>query len=241
MPSIKTITFDLDDTLWDLKPVLIGAENTCFDWLCQRAPELQAQFDLKSFMKFRMGIYHQQPELAHQISDLRKVSVALALEQLGYSPAEAKQISLQAFDLFLAARHQVTLFDGVEALLAQLKTKYRLGALTNGNADIRKLPISHYFDYAFSAEQLNASKPAPDLFLAALKTCQAEPQELIHIGDHIEHDIQGAVDAGCHAIWFNPEGKILPEEALEVRSALNLSDIPNIIADIERQNLSDKH
>ena len=203
MPRIKAITFDLDDTLWEVKPTLVRAEEKTFAWLQANAPKITEAYDLKSLAQWRMKVHTERPELAHQISESRRIAIFEALINVGYPAKEAEEMAEQAFQLFLHARHDVTLFDEVEPLLTALKQKYILGVLTNGNANVRKLPISHYFDFAYSAEQLNASKPAPDMFHAALQASKAKPQELIHIGDHIEHDIQGALDAGCHAIWLN--------------------------------------
>ena len=39
---IKVITFDLDDTLWDARPVLITAEEALFTWLSSCCPEAAA-------------------------------------------------------------------------------------------------------------------------------------------------------------------------------------------------------
>ena len=54
-------------------------------------------------------------------------------------------------------------------MLELLAQRYTLGALTNGNADIYKTDAAQYFDFAFSAEDMGASKPHPAMFQAALK------------------------------------------------------------------------
>ena len=75
-----------------------------------------------------------------------------------------------AIEIFLAARNDIELFDGAQRLPSGLwqEPLYVLGALTNGNADINRLGLGHVFDFAFSAEQVGAPKPAPQLFNAAL-------------------------------------------------------------------------
>ena len=232
MPRIKTITFDLDDTLWEVKPTLIRAEEKTFAWLKQNAPNITQAYDMKALMQWRMKVHSERPELAHQISESRRIAITEALINVGYPAKEAEEMAEQAFQLFLTARHDVTVFDEVEPLLKALKQKYILGVLTNGNANVRKLPISHYFDFAYSAEELNASKPAPDMFQAALQASNAQPQELIHIGDHIEHDVQGALDIGSHAIWLNWDGQPLPSEH-KAHEANRLDDILPIIQRID--------
>ncbi|WP_019528466.1 HAD family hydrolase [Dasania marina] len=211
MTTIKTITFDLDDTLWQVKPMLIKAEQQTYAWLLQNAPNIGQRFDQQALTQWRMQVHNNRPELAHQISESRRIAIAEALVEVGYPAAEAKDLAEQAFAVFIKARHQLDIFAEAEPLLQQLNNRYQLGVLTNGNADVRKLPIGRYFDFAYSAEQLNASKPAPDLFHAALQHSQCQPHELVHIGDHIEHDVQGALDAGCHAIWLNWGEEALPQ------------------------------
>lgn len=229
--TIKVITFDLDDTLWHVEPVLLAADEQVYFWLQQAAPKLTAVFDLPTLTQWRREIYQQQPSLAHQISQLRITAVGQALEWVGYSPAQAASLSQTAFELFLECRHQVTFFDSVKPLLEKLSKHYKLGVLTNGNADIFKLEMGEFFDFSFSAEQLNASKPAADHFMAAQHYCQAQPQQMLHIGDHLDHDVRAAKSAGWHAIWYNPQlNKNNTTADIQVSC---LADIPDAVAAVE--------
>lgn len=226
---IQTITFDLDDTLWAVAPVITAAEQHCYNWLLQHCPKIRQHFSPETWQQFKHQLYHRRPDLHHQISQLRRVAIREALISVGYQQGFAEQQAERAFEIFLHARHQVQLFAGVEPLLQQLHRHYRLGVLTNGNADIRRLPIGKYFDFAFSAEQLNASKPAADLFLAAARHCAINPSELVHIGDHWEHDVLGAIQAGCRAIWFNPDRRPPPTAISAAYQITQLSELPGLI------------
>lgn len=233
--AIKAITFDLDDTLWDVRPVLHRAEQAVDDWLSFNAPELVKHYDIAKLRALKLNIYQQRPELAHQISELRIVAMTQALINCGYSHTQAKQLAQQAFEVFIEARHQVNLYAEVEPLLGTLKPHYKLGALTNGNANVERLSISHYFDFAFSAEQLNASKPAADHFIAAQQAANCAPEQIIHIGDHPDHDIQAAMDAGCHAIWYNPQGLVWPNPTPASGEVRSLAELATLIAAIDKQ------
>jgi len=46
-------------------------------------------------------------------------------------------------------------------------------------------------------------KPYPDMFLAAAERLQLEPKHILHIGDHVQSDVVGALSAGCQAAWLN--------------------------------------
>lgn len=228
-PAIKVICFDLDDTLWDVKPVLIHAEQRTYNWLAQHAPKLTAMFSLESFMEFRWQVYKQHPELLHQISNLRSTAVQQGLKKAGYNEAMAHHLAQQAFDIFIDARHQIEFFAHTETLLAQLQPRFSLGVLTNGNADVFRLAIGQFFDFAFSAEQLNSSKPAEDLFVAAQRHKGITAKQIIHIGDNIDHDIFGAQQAGCYSIWFNPQQLPTPDGIVPSEQVRSLVEIPAAI------------
>jgi FMN phosphatase YigB (HAD superfamily) len=62
---------------------------------------------------------------------------------------------------------------------------------------------------------------------------------MIHIGDHIEHDVMGANNAGWHSIWFNPK-KILNTQGQQPSKIVQcLSEIPQAILAIEEKLKSD--
>ena len=228
-PAIKVITFDLDDTLWDVAPTLFAAEEAVYRWLDEHTPAVTAAYSPEALRQLRWQLWKNRPDLAHQISQLRIESLQEIMQQVGYDKDLARRQSLAAFELFIHHRHQVVLFDDVETTLQILHQHYSLGVLTNGNADVKRLGIGHYFDFAFAAEQLNSSKPAPDHFNAAMQASGANAGQIVHIGDHHEHDIEAALAAGCHAIWFNPEGKAWPESSPAPLSVKTLSETPALI------------
>ena len=227
--TIKVITFDLDDTLWSIEPVLERAEQRVYAWLARHTPKVCDHFSIDTLRTLRIDIARQRRELAHQISQLRKVSLQQAMVIAGYDATFANEQASLAFNEFIEARHEVALFDDALELLETLSRSYQLGALTNGNADVMRLPIGELFDFAFAAEQLNASKPAPDLFHAAMNISGASANQMVHIGDHIDHDIMGAIAAGCHSIWFNPEQQAWPYDQPAPLQAQRLTDIPALL------------
>lgn len=207
---LRLITFDLDDTLWDLRPVLVQAEQDLATWAAGRCPELVERFDRAALMALRLELMASRPELAHRISDVRIESLRLALEQCGRAPGEALTLAHEGFEIFIAARHAVKPFDGVEACLKELQARYTLGVITNGNADVFRLPLGRYFDFAVRAETLAAAKPDPIPFWEALRTAGVEAAETLHVGDHHDHDIAGAIGVGMRSAWYNPRAKAWP-------------------------------
>lgn len=232
---IEVITFDLDDTLWAVEPVLQKAEQRVYRWLQQHAPALTGQFSPAALAAARVQYYQQRPDLAHQISKLRLAALQHLLQQAGLPRQESLQLAQQAFAIFIAARQEVQVFDSAIPMLKALHPHYRLGVLTNGNADVYQQGIGEFFEFAFSAEQLNASKPAADHFIAARQHCGCQAGQIIHVGDHLEHDVLAAQQAGCHSIWFNPHNRPSRAGLAAGEQVRCLSEIPEAISRIEKK------
>jgi putative hydrolase of the HAD superfamily len=203
MPHINVITFDLDDTLWDIYPVLIHAEQQVYEWLNDQVPDLCAQYDRQELRQHSFQIAQNFPELKHRLTELRIHTLAAVLEAEGISASQALTMSKQAFEIFIKARHEVTLFDYAVPLLSSLSQNYKLGVLTNGNADVNRIGIGEYFNFSFASDQLNASKPQRDHFNAAENYCNCRAENMLHIGDDPRKDVQAAIDYGWHSIWVN--------------------------------------
>lgn len=200
---IRVITFDLDNTLWDVEPVLLRAEEAQYRWLQEHREKVTRQFSPGELRKLRMRTWELHPELQHHISDLRRQALYEVQLHCGYPESLARSGAEAAFDAFLRVRHQVEPYERALEVLEALAERYTLGALTNGNADVFKVDIGEYFDFAFSAEQLGASKPLPDMFHASMRETGADAREMVHVGDHPEHDIAGARGVGMHTVWMN--------------------------------------
>ena len=201
--TIRLLTFDLDDTLWEFAPVLVRAETITYAWLQQHVPAVTAKFSCDALRDMRMQIARDNPELTHRVTDLRVRGLHNAMEQAGISNHLIEQLVEQAFATFLHARHDIELFDGAEQILLDLKSHFQLGAITNGNFDIARAGLDRFFDFSISAEKLARAKPHPEPFLHALALANCEPPECIHIGDDMENDVRGAQRLGIHTIWIN--------------------------------------
>lgn len=210
--SLRLITFDLDDTLWDVAAVMNGAEAALRHWLAEHAPQL-GPVPIEHLWAIRQRVMAQDPSLKNRMSELRRRILQQAMLGAGYPDAQAMELAEAAFQVFLTARHQVEFFNGVHETLGLLAQRYQLAVITNGNADVRRLGLGHYFEHILSAEELGVGKPDPLPFQRALELSGVNADQALHIGDHPVDDIIGARRAGLHAVWFNPQSKpwALPE------------------------------
>ena len=200
LTPIKAITLDLDDTLWPVWPTIKKAELALDSWLVQHAPQtaaLLAQPAMRQEIREQVnGLY---PELRHDLSTLRLRSIRLALSRSGNDPGLAEA----AFEVFFAARQQVSLFDDALPALQFLSQRMPLVALSNGNADVHRIGIGAYFKASLSAQQFGVGKPDPRIFHAAASAVGLQAHEVLHVGDDAALDVLAALDCGMQTVWVN--------------------------------------
>jgi len=230
---INLITFDLDDTLWDVRPALIKAEQAQNVWLQQHYPRAIENRDSHDLNQRKKDLIKQQPNLIHHISRFRQIFLEQLLLDAGVPPNEACEAAMQAFGAFIARRNDVELFKHAESVLEELNQDYTLAALTNGNADVSQTPLAAFFSFALKAEDVGAAKPAPDLFLAAMAQANSSPEHIVHVGDSHDHDIVGAHGVGIRSVWLTSEQQ---PSTLASSTIQCLSELPHIIRSLQSEN-----
>ena len=207
--KIKAISLDLDDTLWPVWPTIARAEETLAQWLVEKAPQTAPLVAIPGYQrKIREEMAGLRPDLANDLSALRREAIRVLLERAGENPDLAEP----AFEVFFEARQKVVFFEDALHCLQFLKAKYPLVALSNGNADVHKVGIGAYFVAAFNPLNLGVSKPDPHMFHAGAKAMGVLPEQVLHIGDDAHLDVLAAQSAGLQAVWLNREQKTWAHE-----------------------------
>lgn len=206
---IRAITLDLDDTLWPIWPTIARAESVLQAWLAAQAPATHALFAQPGALRaIRKRMNQLRPDLLHDLSALRRESIRLALTQAGDDPALAEP----AFEAFFAERQRVDLFDDAVPALEYLSRRWPVVALSNGNADVQRVGLGHYFHAAVTAREVGAAKPDARIFHSAARAAGVDVAQVLHIGDDAHLDGVGALQAGMQTVWLNREGAAWPHE-----------------------------
>ena len=200
LTRIKAITLDLDDTLWPIWPTIERAEKLLQIWLQAHAPQTAVLFaSLYARRELRDATLTQWPLLAHDLSAMRRESIRLALQRAGEDPALAEA----AFEVFFAARMQVTLFDDVHPALVWLAQRYPILAVSNGTANVHTIGIGEFFVGCVSANDVGVGKPDARIFEAAAQSLGLAPPQILHVGDDAHLDVIGALQVGMQTAWVN--------------------------------------
>ncbi|GAB6263464.1 5-amino-6-(5-phospho-D-ribitylamino)uracil phosphatase YigB [Photobacterium sp. R1] len=209
--SPKAMTFDLDDTLYDNHPVILRAEQAMHDWLAASHP-VARDLTPADWQRLKFRLAKENPMLRHDVTAWRREMLRTGLMQLGYSAQQASAASEEGLSVVLTVRNQVDVPALTHTVLGELATRVPLLAITNGNVDADKIGLGQYFSRVLVAGRDGLSKPEPDLFLQAQALLGVAPQDILHVGDHLETDVGGARRCGFQACWLNDQHREMRQE-----------------------------
>ncbi|WP_119157821.1 HAD family hydrolase [Caldimonas tepidiphila] len=198
MSRLLALTLDLDDTLWPVWPTIVRAERRLHDWLAEHAPATAQRHDTAAMRALRDRVGLEHPERQHDLTWLRMESLRRALSQAGDDPA----LAVPGFEVFFDERQRVELFDDVRPGLERLAARFPLVALTNGNADLGRIGLAPLFRGVVTARSFGVGKPDPRIFAAACELAGAPAGQVLHVGDDLLLDVEGALRAGVQAAWL---------------------------------------
>src|SRR3954466_9227375 len=107
--AIRAICFDLDNTLWDVGPVLERADRILADWLDARYPRIRQRFTPADVLEVRAALLREQPHQAHDLTYLRRETFARLAAEVGYE----RNMAHEAFALWHRARNECVPFHDV--------------------------------------------------------------------------------------------------------------------------------
>lgn len=209
--TYKHLFFDLDHTLWDFEA---NSRQTLLELYHTLSLKDRGVFEFDRFYKnyithndklwerYRNG-YIKVDELR-----LKRMWLTLLDFKIGDEPL-AREMDRLFMDALPTRR---ILFPYTIEILDYLTGKgYRLHLITNGfqKTQLSKLQhagLSGYFGEVITSEGANSLKPHKEIFDYAFQKTGADPAESIMLGDNIEVDIQGAINAGIDQVYVNHLG-----------------------------------
>ncbi len=202
---INTITFDMDDTLWDFQAAMENALHITLARLRLLAPgERTDNLTVPKMMDIRDAVALELGEGATRQEEIRHAAMVRTVE---YVDPPDRAIADNLFRTYMEARLAgAKPYREVRTVLETLKQRYRIGVISNGNNEPESVGLPGLFDFVVFAHDCGYPKPDPRIFEFALAQSGDDPGNVVHVGDSLESDVQGANNYGILSVWLNRRG-----------------------------------
>jgi YjjG family noncanonical pyrimidine nucleotidase len=226
MKKYQHIFFDLDHTLWDFeKNSALAFEKV----LLLHNIDVDLQQFLQYYVPLNRLYWEKYRNEQVTQAELRYGRLRDTFNLLNYSIND-NLIETLSKDYVLYLPKFNFLHDGTIEILEYLKPKYSLHIITNGFEEVQAGKIENsglknYFTSITNSEMAGVKKPNAKIFEFALSLANAKKNNSIMIGDCLEADIQGALNFGIDAIFFNENFIETPKEINAITHLLQLKNI----------------
>lgn len=94
-----------------------------------------------------------------------------------------------------------------ESVLEAIYGRCQLGVISNTSSErvrdvLKGSGLDKFFRVVVLSRDVGVRKPHPKIFLHALERIGVKPEEALHVGDSIEHDVAGAKKVGMRSVWI---------------------------------------
>lgn len=217
--AIKWIFLDLDNTLWDFD----GNAEEALNVLHQRHQlKLHTGYEVDQFVSLYKDV-NQAYWLRYEKGEVDKETLRTkrftdTFDLMGLPHAlQPENIWQEYLDI---CPRMTKLIPGALDCLELLSSKFKIGILTNGFEGTQKLKLSesgigNFVDYLQTSERVGFAKPSIDFFKHALSSVNSRSDEVIYIGDNLNTDVFGGINAGIRTYWFqNNDSTLMIDESI---------------------------
>lgn len=211
--DIKWIFFDLDDTLFNFsKASLISLRKLWEDEavIRNRYESAESFIDEYHIHNSRMWELHESGKITSEFLKAERFRLTIAPDR---NDEEIILTSRTLNDRYLYLLGECNeACEGAEEILKSLSKRYLIGVLTNGFTEVqyrklRSTGLDRYIQRVVISDEIGVQKPDARLFRYAERETGATTETALMIGDNPKNDIQGALDAGWKAIYYDYKGK----------------------------------
>jgi putative hydrolase of the HAD superfamily len=215
----KDLFIDFDDTLYDTHGNAVIALKETFEAfrLERYFSDPQVFYDAYWTANIDLWSHYSKGDITRDYLIVERFRRPLMASEIFRAEANSSlfilNYSLKLSDVFLDfCSNKPGVVEGAHELMDYLKGRgYRMHMCSNGFHEVqyKKLAacgLKDYFDTIILSEDAGVNKPSPLYFDYALKMAGAECETTLMIGDNLQTDIQGALNAGIDGLLFNRWG-----------------------------------
>jgi putative hydrolase of the HAD superfamily len=224
LEQIRVISFDADGTLWDFLKVMRHSLKQVMKALKEIDPESASLLDIEEMITVRNRVANN---LKGIVINLEEVRLRAFQETLKIIKRPNNELAKYLNEVYLKHRFEdIELYVDVIPTLKVLKDKYKLGILSNGNSYPEKCGLDDMLQFIVFSQDYGIEKPNKYLFEITMKEADCSAQEILHIGDSLANDVQGANNAGIRSVWLNRE---LKENTLGVQIDYEITSLSELL------------
>jgi putative hydrolase of the HAD superfamily len=208
MHHIRAIGFDLFNTLVMAEPdTLVRAFSRLQESLEQNGFCPEESAFKKAYYEAAMMFMKQAREDGRETHN--RFWISAALEKFGYhvSPDDPR-IAATVDAYFSTFYDSCRRVPGAKNMLERLKGEVQLGLLSNFThwpaalEIIDRLGLTPFFEFRLISGQVGYRKPHGEVFRRLTDGFEAPKDEIMHVGDDVDADVNGALAAGIQPVWF---------------------------------------
>ena len=224
--TIKAVGFDLFNTLITVDP---SARHESMRRLTESLKAVGLEVDRDAFSRAHREavIRYLEATRVDGRETHNRFWISTALNTLGYDVLPDDPRIAPVVDAYFSAYIEASqLIPGTREMLGLLKTRYRLGLLSNfthtpaAAAVIRRHGLSPYFEVILISGEVGYRKPHPLVFQLLVERLGVAKEEIAFVGDDAEADVEGAQMAGLRPIWttYVQDQSVPADSAVMMRS-----------------------
>ncbi|MCN0180792.1 HAD family hydrolase [Salinispora arenicola] len=220
---LRTVVFDADETLLDLRPAVTGGLLAVLDEMRRLTPAAAtvslADLEYDWSVASSAGSPRPTPEI-------RRVALARSLARVGLDTHLDDLLAL-----YFARRFALTRpFPDVLPALAALADRWVVGFATNGNSRAERCGLAGRFAFeVYAGDNGLPRKPAPEFYATVVRAAGVPAEQVVHVGDSIAHDVVGPQAAGLRGVWLNRDGRSCPPGVQPDAELSTLTDLPAVL------------
>ena len=201
LTGIKAVSFDADQTLWDFQKVMRHSLGYVMTELERQDPTAASMLSIDKMIEIRNAVAE---ELKGEVTNLKSIRLEAFKRTLSTVGRHDDSLAAHLNSIYLQHRFEdIELYEDVLPTLTELRKRYGIGLLSNGNSYPDHCGLEGMFKFVVFSQDIGIEKPDPRFYQIAVEQASCSKAELLHVGDSLDNDVIGAANAGIKSVWLN--------------------------------------
>ncbi|KAL4641268.1 N-acylneuraminate-9-phosphatase-like [Arapaima gigas] len=244
--AVKAILFDLDNTLIDTAEAGRTAIQKVTELLKTRFHQEDIICDICERFKVKLLQESFQASGDLTIDEVRIGHWDQAIQEAGGTGSDSI-LAAECYWMWKDTRLALlSIPEPFQKLLVNLRGTYKLLLLTNGEVQtqrekIQAVDCEGLFDIIVVGGEHAEEKPAPSIFYHCFQLLEVGPKDCVMVGDSLNTDILGGINAGVRAtVWVNGTEIVPPDTSIKPDFVVpSVLDLPSVLDSLNQDHQSD--